>query len=64
MALRYLGERGPEYLVPTYERPRYLIRFTPSKIISWEGVEWAQHYLNPTEGTGNRAGTRDLSRPS
>jgi PPOX class probable F420-dependent enzyme len=48
MAVRYLGERGPEYLVPTYDRPRYLIRFTPAKIISWEGVEWAEKYLKPT----------------
>lgn len=47
MAVRYLGERGPEYLVPTLDRPRYLIQFTPITITSWEGVEWAQHYLNP-----------------
>ena len=26
MALRFLGEHGPEYLVPTYDRPRYLIK--------------------------------------
>lgn len=44
MAVRYLGERGPEYLVPTADRPRYLIKFTPSKVTSWEGVEWAEKY--------------------
>lgn len=44
MAVRYLGERGPEYLLPTADRPRYLIQFTPTKTISWEGVEWAQQY--------------------
>ena len=44
MAVRYLGERGPEYLVPTLERPRYLIKFVPDQIISWEGVEWAEKY--------------------
>ena len=44
MAVRYLGERGPEYLVPTLDRPRYLIKFTPDKITSWEGVEWAEKY--------------------
>lgn len=44
MAVRYLGERGPEYLIPTYDRPRYLIKFTPSKVISWEGVEWHDKY--------------------
>ena len=47
MAVRYLGEHGPEYLVPTYDRPRYLIKFTPTKLVSWEGVEWAQKYLAP-----------------
>src|SRR5258706_10235875 len=31
MARRYLGqEHGPEYLVPTYDRPRYLIKIKPS----------------------------------
>jgi PPOX class probable F420-dependent enzyme len=45
MALRYLGERGPEYLVPTSDRPRYLIKFTPTQTISWEGVEWHEKYL-------------------
>ena len=45
MAVRYLGERGPEYLVPTYDRPRYLIKFTPTKITSWEGVEWHEKYI-------------------
>ena len=44
MAARYLGERGPEYLVPTADRPRYLIKFTPTKIVSWEGVEWHEKY--------------------
>ncbi|MEZ4622613.1 MAG: hypothetical protein R2867_44930 [Caldilineaceae bacterium] len=46
MAVRYLGERGPEYLVPTNDRPRYLVQFTPSKTISWEGVEWHEKYLD------------------
>jgi hypothetical protein len=44
MAVRYLGERGPEYLEPTAGRPRYLIKFTPAKTVSWEGVEWAEKY--------------------
>jgi hypothetical protein len=48
MAVRYLGERGPEYLVPTLDRPRYLIKFVPSEMISWEGVEWAQKYTAQT----------------
>ena len=45
MATRYLGERGPEYLEPTRARPRYLLRLAPTRITSWEGVEWARHYL-------------------
>src|SRR5690606_21598738 len=46
MAVRYLGEHGPEYLVPTQDRPRYLVKITPDSIVSWEGVEWANKYLN------------------
>jgi nitroimidazol reductase NimA-like FMN-containing flavoprotein (pyridoxamine 5'-phosphate oxidase superfamily) len=49
MSVRYLGPRGPEYLVPTQDRPRYLVRIAPSaehKLITWDGVEWAEKYLN------------------
>ena len=45
MTTRYLGKRGPEYLEPTRDRPRYLIRLVPDKITSWEGVEWPSKYL-------------------
>lgn len=45
MAVRYLGERGPEYLAPTHDRPRYLVRVQPETITSWEGVEWHPKYL-------------------
>lgn len=44
MARRYLGPRGPEYLVPTMDRPRYLIRIRPVKVRTWEGVEWHDKY--------------------
>ena len=44
MAVRYLGEHGPEYLVGTYDRPRYLIKIIPDKMITWDGVEWAAKY--------------------
>ncbi len=44
MAVRYLGEHGPEYLVPTSDRPRYLIRFVPKSMITWDGVEWHPKY--------------------
>ncbi len=47
MSVRYLGPRGPEYLVPTMDRPRYLVKVTPEhKIVSWDGVEWHEKYLN------------------
>ncbi len=46
MAFRYFGERGPEYLEPSRARPRYLVKITPEKTISWEGVEWATKYLD------------------
>lgn len=44
MALRYLGEHGPEYLEPTMDRPRFLVKVTPQKIVTWEGVEWHDKY--------------------
>lgn len=44
MATRYLGEHGPDYLVPTYDRPRYLVKIVPTKTITWDGVEWHQKY--------------------
>lgn len=46
MSVRYLGPRGPEYLEGSVDRPRYLIKFTPEKTISWDGVEWAEKYMN------------------
>ena len=45
MATRYLGERGPDYLVPTLDRPRVWIKITPEKLTSWEGVEWHRRYM-------------------
>lgn len=44
MARRYLGEHGPDYLEPTLDRPRYLVKITPRKITTWEGVEWHEKY--------------------
>ena len=46
MAVRYLGERGPEYLEPSADRPRYWVKIVPEKTISWDGVEWHPKYLN------------------
>ena len=51
MAARYLGELGPRYLEPTRPRPRYLVKFIPEKITSWEGVEWHPKYLSETENS-------------
>jgi nitroimidazol reductase NimA-like FMN-containing flavoprotein (pyridoxamine 5'-phosphate oxidase superfamily) len=50
MAVRYLGPRGEEYLVPTQDRPRYLVRVAPDpdkKMITWDGVEWHEKYVSP-----------------
>ena len=45
MAVRFLGEHGPEYLVPTYDRPRYLIKIVPQSTVTWDGVEWHAKYM-------------------
>jgi Pyridoxamine 5'-phosphate oxidase len=50
MAVRYLGPDGPRYLVPTLEQPRWLFRFKPSNVKTWQGVGWARRYW--VEGTG------------
>jgi general stress protein 26 len=44
MSLRYLGENGPTYLVPTLQQPRWLFRITPTRIKTWQGVGWARRY--------------------
>jgi nitroimidazol reductase NimA-like FMN-containing flavoprotein (pyridoxamine 5'-phosphate oxidase superfamily) len=50
MSVRYLGENGPTYLVPTMRQPRWLFRIKPTKIQTWQGVGWARRYW--VEGTG------------
>jgi PPOX class probable F420-dependent enzyme len=44
MSKRYLGEHGPDYLEPTMDRPRYLVRIAPVRVKTWEGVEWHEKY--------------------
>ena len=44
MAVRYLGENGPTYLVPTLDQPRWLFRIKPGQIQTWHGVAWARRY--------------------
>jgi PPOX class probable F420-dependent enzyme len=46
MAARYLGAvDGPGYLVPTLNRPRWLIRVHPDKLTTWTGGSWHPRYL-------------------
>ena len=44
MALRYLGENGPKYLVRTLDKPRWLFRLRPVRLATWQGVGWASRY--------------------
>jgi hypothetical protein len=44
MAVRYLGPDGPTYLVSTLKQPRWLFRFKPTNIKTWQGVGWARRY--------------------
>lgn len=44
MATRYLGEHGPDYLVPTLDEPRWLIFVRPLTVRTWQGVGWAKRY--------------------
>ncbi|MCH7667803.1 MAG: pyridoxamine 5'-phosphate oxidase family protein [Acidobacteria bacterium] len=50
MSYRYLGPNGPEYLTGTINQPRWLIKMTPSKVKTWQGVGWARRYW--VEGQG------------
>ena len=44
MAVRYLGPNGPSYLVPTLNQPRWLLKITPTRIQTWQGVGWGRSY--------------------
>lgn len=44
MSVRYLGEHGPTYLVPTLDKPRWLFRLRPVSLRTWQGVGWASRY--------------------
>lgn len=46
MALRYLGEHGPDYIVPTLNQARWLIKITPVEMTTWQGVDWHPRYKN------------------
>ena len=47
MSVRYLGERGPEYLEPTADRPRLLIKFTPARSSLGKGWSGQKKYTRP-----------------
>ena len=51
MSYRYLGEHGPDYLVPTLSEPRWLFLVRPVKVTTWQGVDWAKRYKR-TSGNG------------
>jgi PPOX class probable F420-dependent enzyme len=44
MSTRYLGEHGPDYLVPTLDQPRWLFRIRPTRLVTWQGVDWHPRY--------------------
>ena len=44
MATRYLGPHGPDYIVPTLDKPRWLFKITPVEMKTWQGVAWAKRY--------------------
>jgi nitroimidazol reductase NimA-like FMN-containing flavoprotein (pyridoxamine 5'-phosphate oxidase superfamily) len=44
MSMRYLGPKGPQYLEPTLNEPRWLFFVRPLKITTWQGIDWpARH---------------------
>ncbi len=48
MSYRYLGEHGPDYLVPTLNEPRWLFFVRPVRVTTWQGVDWAKRYKHET----------------
>lgn len=44
MSVRYLGEHGPDYLVPTLDKPRWLFKIKPTTFLTWQGVDWHERY--------------------
>ena len=50
MAYRYLGEHGPDYLVPTLNEPRWLFFVRPVTLRTWQGVDWHQRYKHSNWG--------------
>ena len=42
MAVRYLGEHGPDYIVPTLDKPRWLFKISPDRPPHLAGRRMAQ----------------------
>ena len=57
MARRYGGADGEKYLNGTLDRPRYLIRVTLDKVVSWTGEGWHPRYLNEHSTTNDKPAT-------
>ncbi len=53
MSLRYLGKHGPEYLVPTLNQPRWLIRVDVERMMTWQGVAWHPRYVVEGQESGS-----------
>ncbi len=49
MAEKYGGAGGITYLNGTLDRPRYLIRISLNKVVSWTGEGWHPRYITKTE---------------
>ena len=54
MSVRYLGQRGPDYLEPTLKEPRWLLLVKPLKTTTWQGVAWAKRYQMHSESEDGR----------
>jgi hypothetical protein len=50
MSYRYLGENGPTYLEPSLVEPRWLFFIKPTRVSTWEGVNWAKKYKHAEWG--------------
>lgn len=44
MSVRYLGSHGSDYLEPTLDKPRWLFKVSPKRLLTWQGVDWHPRY--------------------
>ena len=51
VALEVFDERGPDYLVPTLNEPRWLFFVRPLSMMTWQGVDWHRRYKHYEWGT-------------